>query len=154
MFDDEKCGEVYKSRGGVITPGDQVCAGGEKGRDSCVGDSGSALMRDTDAGMDFLSFALLSSYLISDSTMCLTKFEQGNLFSLARSQIEEIQSRSAAHLEDNWDRELRSQVLRHRGHSWRVHARPQLRPMDIGPRRLLRVSEEDTTQDFKCFNLP
>lgn len=49
VFDDEKCGEVYKTRGGVITPGDQMCAGGEKGKDSCVGDSGSALMRDTEA---------------------------------------------------------------------------------------------------------
>ena len=25
VFDDEKCGEVYKSRGGVVTPGDQGC---------------------------------------------------------------------------------------------------------------------------------
>ena len=63
VFDDEKCGAVYKSRGGVITPGDQVCAGGERGKDSCVGDSGSALMRDTDAGTGFLLFPLHTLYI-------------------------------------------------------------------------------------------
>merc|ERR1711978_192458 len=39
-----ECKEVYAERGGVITPS-QICAGGQKGRDSCVGDSGSGLMR-------------------------------------------------------------------------------------------------------------
>jgi len=46
VFDGQKCKEVYENRGGKIDPDSQLCAGGEKGRDSCVGDSGSALMRE------------------------------------------------------------------------------------------------------------
>ncbi|TRY72013.1 hypothetical protein TCAL_09603 [Tigriopus californicus] len=46
VFEGAKCREVYSTRGGKLTPLQQMCAGGENGKDSCVGDSGSALMRD------------------------------------------------------------------------------------------------------------
>jgi len=46
VTDSEECKEVYKERGGVLT-NTQICAGGENGKDSCVGDSGSGLMRST-----------------------------------------------------------------------------------------------------------
>jgi len=45
VTDIEDCKAVYEKRGGVLTD-KQICAGGEKGKDSCVGDSGSALMRN------------------------------------------------------------------------------------------------------------
>jgi len=41
----QACTDVYTQRGGVLTD-KQICAGGEEGKDSCVGDSGSALMRN------------------------------------------------------------------------------------------------------------
>jgi len=44
VTDSDNCKEIYSKRGGILT-GKQICAGGEKGKDSCVGDSGSALMR-------------------------------------------------------------------------------------------------------------
>ena len=44
IFDGEKCKEIYKSSGGEISKQTQLCSGGEKGRDFCVGDSGTGLM--------------------------------------------------------------------------------------------------------------
>ena len=38
------CRDIYLERGGVLTKS-QICAGGQPGKDSCVGDSGSGLMR-------------------------------------------------------------------------------------------------------------
>ena len=46
IFKGDKCVDLYKNRGGILDPQSQLCAGGEKGKDSCVGDSGSALMRE------------------------------------------------------------------------------------------------------------
>jgi len=44
VTDSDECKEIYAERGGVLTE-KQICAGGVKGKDSCVGDSGSGLMR-------------------------------------------------------------------------------------------------------------
>lgn len=44
VTDGDECKEIYAERGGVLTE-KQICAGGVKGKDSCVGDSGSGLMR-------------------------------------------------------------------------------------------------------------
>lgn len=44
VTDADACKEIYAERGGVLTE-KQICAGGTKGKDSCVGDSGSGLMR-------------------------------------------------------------------------------------------------------------
>ena len=44
VFDGERCRETYKKRGGVLSEESQICIGGEKGKDSCVGDSGSGAM--------------------------------------------------------------------------------------------------------------
>ena len=54
-FDGEKCRETYKKRGGILSEQSQLCVGGKKGLDSCVGDSGSGLMAcDKLSDTDFL----------------------------------------------------------------------------------------------------
>ena len=44
VFDIDACRNEYKKSRVVISKERQICVGGEKGRDSCVGDSGSALV--------------------------------------------------------------------------------------------------------------
>ena len=47
VFEKQECVEAYKKRGATISTDSQLCVGGEKTKDSCVGDSGSALMIST-----------------------------------------------------------------------------------------------------------
>jgi len=55
----DRCKEIYEERGGTLTD-KQICAGGEPGKDSCVGDSGSGLMREIEmAGDHFPRFQLI-----------------------------------------------------------------------------------------------
>eukprot|EP00096_Caligus_rogercresseyi_P002664 TRINITY_DN14896_c0_g1_i1.p1 TRINITY_DN14896_c0_g1~~TRINITY_DN14896_c0_g1_i1.p1 ORF type:complete len:522 (-),score=84.71 TRINITY_DN14896_c0_g1_i1:463-2028(-) len=46
IFNSTQCSEVFKKRSSSVTPGNQICAGGEKNKDSCSGDSGSTLMQE------------------------------------------------------------------------------------------------------------
>ena len=72
VTDSDDCKDIYAERGGVLTD-KQICAGGNPGRDSCVGDSGSGLMRN----MHFREGQLPQSFLIGvvsfGPRMCGTK---------------------------------------------------------------------------------
>merc|ERR1712083_304463 len=46
IFPIEKCVDKYKTGGVNLDEVSQMCAGGEAGKDSCGGDSGSGLMRE------------------------------------------------------------------------------------------------------------
>ena len=47
VLEEQKCVDAYKVRGTTISTDSKLCVGGEKKKDSCVGDSGSALMIST-----------------------------------------------------------------------------------------------------------
>nr|ACO15307.1 Serine protease easter precursor [Caligus clemensi] len=46
VFNATQCLDVFRKRSSSVTPGNQICAGGEKNEDSCSGDSGSTLMQE------------------------------------------------------------------------------------------------------------
>ncbi|CAG9821117.1 unnamed protein product [Phaedon cochleariae] len=58
----QECGEIYESAG-VTLNGGQLCAGGEKGKDSCRGDSGGPLMtlyEDENGEINWYSIGVVS----------------------------------------------------------------------------------------------
>ena len=60
VVDHEKCKEIYIRRGSNISEQSQLCAGGESGRDSCVGDSGSSMVvSEVRPGQFFSSWKLV-----------------------------------------------------------------------------------------------
>ena len=128
-----------------------MCAGGDKGKDSCVGDSGSALMRDMEAGIEgFPPISTICNISYKDHTSGSFESIRINIQTLnCYDEMGELVARTTAHLEDNRDRELRSAVLRHRGHPRRVHAGPQLRAVGARPRGVLK---DDKITSARCLD--
>ena len=73
VFDGEKCLEVYKERGGVLSSDSQLCMGGEEGKDSCSGDSGSALMMAKDVAGSLVRNWTLVGVVSFGPSRCGTK---------------------------------------------------------------------------------
>jgi len=54
------CAKTFAERTGTQLGPGQICAGGEKGRDSCEGDSGSPLMRGEDEFQRYFLLGVVS----------------------------------------------------------------------------------------------
>jgi len=91
VFEGDQCREVYSDRGGIIDLSTQLCAGGEEGRDSCVGDSGSALMREIKPDLErrFRSIWKLIGVVSFGPKLCGTKGVPG-VYSRVRHYIDWI----------------------------------------------------------------
>ena len=63
IFDAEKCKDVYQQVG-TLNQTIQLCVGGEEGKDSCGGDSGSALMTARTEDEASMSYSLLGTWKI------------------------------------------------------------------------------------------
>jgi len=72
VTDSNDCKKIYAERGGVLTP-KQICAGGTPGKDSCVGDSGSGLMRLLQLPNAFFPKSYLIGVVSFGPRMCGTK---------------------------------------------------------------------------------
>jgi len=72
VTDSGDCKKIYAERGGVLTS-QQICAGGVPGRDSCVGDSGSGLMRNIQLPEAFFPKSYLIGVVSFGPRMCGTK---------------------------------------------------------------------------------
>ena len=62
IFEQNRCKETYKDQGATLEE-KQLCAGGVAGRDSCLGDSGSGLMRKVKIPDDALGKRLRSQLI-------------------------------------------------------------------------------------------
>ena len=89
IFDGQKCKDIYKSSGGKISEQTQLCSGGEKGRDFCVGDSGTGLMVHSRARGDVMERWRLIGVTSFGPKNCGTKGVPGVL-SRVRHYIEWI----------------------------------------------------------------
>jgi len=95
VTDGEKCREIYAERGGTLTD-KQICAGGEPGKDSCVGDSGSGLMRSLQRPGDFIERSQLIGVVSFGPRLCGTRGVPG-VYSRVNSYLPWILDTVAAH---------------------------------------------------------
>ena len=72
VTESKKCRDIYRERGGELTDL-QICAGGAPGQDSCVGDSGSGLMRDIHDQEDYSLRSFLIGVVSFGPRLCGTK---------------------------------------------------------------------------------
>jgi len=70
--DGDRCKQIYAERGGRLTD-KQICAGGQPGKDSCVGDSGSGLMREVQIPGDYFPRFQLIGVVSFGPKLCGTK---------------------------------------------------------------------------------
>jgi len=68
----DRCKDIYAARGGSLTD-KQICAGGQPGKDSCVGDSGSGLMREIQIPGDYFPRIQLIGVVSFGPKLCGTK---------------------------------------------------------------------------------
>ena len=72
VTNNKECHDIYKERGGELSDL-QICAGGAPGKDSCVGDSGSGLMRDIHDQEDYSLRSFLIGVVSFGPRLCGTK---------------------------------------------------------------------------------